>query len=243
VLLVSILQSYHWDRVAVIWSSDQIGIDLHTNFIRTLGTSTITGKTKSAVSVLIDLEVSISETDHSAQIHAAKASGATIFVLLMGASMQASVLKQGYTLGLWTTATQTIGATISTDEAEYGGKSVDAHLAAAGSTAAEVQAILQGHMLLTFEPRVFFLTEHGQNFLKTFKNPTINKPTYKPGAGAGGFAPETAKFLKNPPSPFSGFYPPYTNTKDWFMNECYVWDENNQRYFTDGLLLVRPDGR
>jgi len=232
VLLVSILQSYHWDRVAVIWSSDQIGIDLHTNFIRTLGTSTITGKTKSAVSVLIDLEVSISETDHSAQIHAAKASGATIFVLLMGASMQASVLKQGYTLGLWTTATQTIGATISTDEAEYGGKSVDAHLAAGGSTAAEIQAILQGHMLLTFEPRVFFLTEHGQNFLKTFKNPTINKPTYKPGAGAGGFAPNTRTFIRSPPY---NFVPPYAINEDWFVNECYVWDEDNQEYFPDAV--------
>jgi hypothetical protein len=180
--------------------------------------------------VLIDLAVYISETDHSAQLNAAKASGATIFVLLMGANKQAELLKQGYALGLWTPATQTIGATISTDQQEYGGQSVDNHLAAGGSTPAEVQAILQGHMLLTFEPRVFFLSERGQDFLKTFKNQNVNRPTRKSGAGAAGFAPYSATIVTSEPT-----FSTYAGGKDWFMNECYVWDEKNQRYYPDAF--------
>lgn len=243
IVLKEIIQKYDWKRVAIFYSSDQVGIDLRTNFMRTVDTSSILGTTKSDVTVLFESVISVSgtDTDYQGEIEAAKQSGATILLLLMGASAQAKLLEQCYTHGLLSSSTQTIGVSLSTDAPEYGGKSVDEHLISNGASMDHVKDILKGHMVLTFEPKVLFQTSAGKDFLKKFKSIT---PTWKPN---GGFAPKTAAFLADstnrvPQSSTPPFgQPSYADEAKglgWFLDHCYTWDEVNQIYFEDSY-----DGR
>ena len=176
IALVSILKIYAWNRVAVLYSSDAVGIDLFVNFRRTLGTSTLDGDKPSGITMLFSAVLPVANTDFSGTLAQAKASGATIFVLLMGTRMQALVLRQGYSAGVFAAASQTIGAGLSTDSPDVGGLAPHEHLAAAGVSASDAAAMMRGHMLMSFEPRVHFLTPKGQWFLRNFKNlaPTRN---------------------------------------------------------------------
>jgi len=170
--LVSMLKAYGWTRISVFYSTDLIGIDLRANLLRALSTTTLTGTSSSGIAILDEYQIRPDATDFAAMIKQAKDSGATIFVLLLAHNRQALLLKQGVALGLFVEGTQTVGVTVSGDEPEEGGKTIQQYLAESGQSAAEIANTLRGHMLLSFDPRVLFKTVAGKDFVARMKGTT-----------------------------------------------------------------------
>lgn len=219
VILVQILGSYEWNKVAIFHSDDQIGLDLHANFIRT-----VRHTTDHNIEVLHTADFPISKTDFTNEIKAMEAKGATVFLLFMPNEMQAMVLQQGYKMGLFHDYTQTIGVSISTDDPEDGGKDVHQYL-----PPALAPDILRGHMVMAFDPRLLFKTAAGRQFITRFKAIT---PTRKE---SGGLAPIGNTFLTGGCIVSSVSQCTWPSGKKWFMDQCHLFNETNGKFYDDAM--------
>jgi hypothetical protein len=151
-----ILRSYNWNKIALLYTTDTFGLDAIATFDNAASSSS-----DNPIEYLANEGISYSTTDYASLMKKLKATGTTIFVVLMNDKSTARFLLHAYQSGLFVEGSQVIG--IGFPDSIY-------ELIAAGATTSQAADIMQGYLNVRPAPELYYQDIHGPTFLKYFRS-------------------------------------------------------------------------